>query len=202
MEPPGDERCRRHVEDTARESHLVARARGGDDAAYGELVRMHEEIAFRAAFLVLGHAAEAEDAAQEAFLKAHRSLSRFRPEAPFRPWLVKIVANTARNRRRSSRRRAGAQLRLQARDGMDATEPSAESVAMAADRRRRLFEAVNALSPEDRLVISGRYFLDLAEGELAALAGVARGTVKSRLSRARKRLSDRLGRDAGGWTDD
>src|SRR5918997_1815201 len=161
MEPAGGERRRRSVEESARESHLIARARGGDDAAYGELVRMHEELAFRAAFLVVGNASEAEDAAQEGFLKAHRSMSRFRPDAPFRPWLLTIVANTARNRRRSARRREGAQLRLQAREDVDAAEPSAETVALAADRRRRLFDAVNALSPEDRLLISGRYFLDL-----------------------------------------
>jgi RNA polymerase sigma-70 factor (ECF subfamily) len=190
------------VEEAARDSHLVARARAGDTAAYGELVRTYQELAFRAAFVVLGHAAEAEDAAQEAFVKAHRALDRFRSDAPFRPWLMTIVANTARNRRRSALRRQGAQLRLEAQGGVGASEPSAEAVVLSADRRRRLLEAVNGLSPEDRLMIAGRYFLDLAEAELASLAGVAAGTVKSRLSRARQRLSQRLQAEPGGWIDD
>ena len=201
-EPLGRERGKESVENTARDSHLVARARVGDATAYGELVRLHEEVAFRAAFLILGHAADAEDAAQEAFVKAHRSLTRFRPDAPFRPWLLTIVANTARNRRRSVRRRSRAHLRLEADERTRASEPSAETVVLTADRRRRLLEAVDALSAEDRLMITGRYFLDLAESELAALAGVPAGTVKSRLSRARKRLSERLQAEAGGWIND
>src|ERR671910_1217421 len=88
------------------ESELVERARAGDPGAYAALVRGHEEIAFRTAYLICGNAADAEDAAQEAFVKAHRALGRFRAGEPVRPWLLTIVANEARNRRRSAGPRA------------------------------------------------------------------------------------------------
>ena len=74
----------------------------------------HAEVAFRTAYLVVADAAEAEDAAQEAFVKAYRALDRFEEGAPFRPWLLRIVGNTARNRRRARGRRLGLQLRAEA----------------------------------------------------------------------------------------
>ena len=83
------------------EHELVERARRGDANAFGELVREHEEIAFRTAVLITGSAAEAEEAAQEGFVKAYRGLRGFRAGEPLRPWLLTIVANEARNRRRS-----------------------------------------------------------------------------------------------------
>src|SRR2546430_16292059 len=93
------------------ESHRVERARRGDHEAYSELVHAYQGIAFRTAYLIAGGAAEAEDAAQEGFVKAWRALGRFRQGAPFRPWLLRIVANEAHNRRRSAGRRAQLALR-------------------------------------------------------------------------------------------
>ena len=169
-------------------------------AGFEGLVAAYQEIAFRTAYLVLGDAAEAEDATQEAFVKAHRALDRFHEGAAFRPWLLRIVANTARNRRRSAGRRHGLQLRAEAATPGDAAAPSAEAAALVSERRQALLAAINALSPDDRVVIGARYFLDLPEAEIAALAGVAPGTVKSRLSRARSRLARALG-DRAGWFD-
>ncbi len=183
------------------EADLVARARRGDQAAYGDLVATHQEMAFRVAFLVLGDAAEAQDAAQEAFVKAYRAIDRFREGSAFRPWLLRIVSNAARNRRRAAGRRRGLQLRAEAATPRDATVPSAEATVLRDERRRTLLAAINALSPDDRLVIGARYFLDLPEAEIAVLAGVAPGTVKSRLSRARARLAQALGGDRSGWLD-
>ena len=85
------------------EDELVERARGGDAAAFAALVRDHEEIAFRTAYLITRNAADAEDAAQVGLTKAWRALPRFRRGAPLRPWLLAIVANEARNRRRGPR---------------------------------------------------------------------------------------------------
>ena len=93
------------------DSELVARAQRGDGDAYEELVRMHQGIAFRTALLITGTTGEAEEAAQDAFVKGFRALGRFRPELPFRPWLLTIVANEARNRRRSAGRRQALELR-------------------------------------------------------------------------------------------
>jgi RNA polymerase sigma factor (sigma-70 family) len=195
-------RGREGVEDRPPDEHeLVARARRGDDVAFGALVDAFAEVAFRTAYLVLGNAAEAEDAAQEGFVRAHRALGRFRDGEPFRPWLLRIVANAARNRRRAGGRRAGLQLRAEAASPRDVREPSPEVALLRDERRRSLLEAVNALPSDDRLVIGARYFLDLPEAEIAALAGVRPGTVKSRLFRARARLARALG-DRSEWLDD
>jgi RNA polymerase sigma-70 factor (ECF subfamily) len=183
------------------EAELVSRARRGDAAAFGELVAAHQEIAFRAAYLILGDAAEAEDAAQEGFVKAYRALDRFRDGAPLRPWLLTIIGNTARNRRRSARRRGGLELRVATDRTGVTTAPSAEAVVLDAERRRELLAAVDGLSPDDRLVIGARYFLELSEAEIAAIAGVAPGTVKSRLHRARGRLASALSERTEDWSD-
>lgn len=203
MEPTEAERGSQVVEDRPpSEAELVSRARRGDTEAFGRLVTTYQDIAFRTAYLVTGEAAEAQDATQEAFVKAYGALGRFREGLPFRPWLLRIVANAARNRRRSAGRRYGLQLRAEAAAPRDAASPSAESAALATERHQRLLAAVNGLSADDRLVIGARYFLDLPEADIAALAGVAPGTVKSRLSRARARLATALGGDAAGWLDD
>ena len=93
------------------EEELVERARRGDGAAFGALVRDEEEIAFRTAYLITRNAADAEDAAQAALVKAFYALPRFRRGAPLRPWLLAIVANEARNRRRGGGRREALALR-------------------------------------------------------------------------------------------
>jgi RNA polymerase sigma-70 factor (ECF subfamily) len=175
------------------ESELLERARRGEERAYEELVRTHQGIAFRTAYLVTGSAAEAEDAAQEAFVKAFRALGRFRSGAPFRPWLLRIVANEARNRRRSVGRRAALALRAAGEDPSGGAAPSPEGELLAGEDRTALLDAINTLREEDRLVIACRYFLDLSEEETAAALGVRRGTVKSRTSRALERLRAHLG---------
>jgi RNA polymerase sigma factor (sigma-70 family) len=155
-------------------------------------VLRYQDIAARTAYVVLGSAAEAEDAAQEGFVKAYYALSRFRAGAPFRPWLLQIVANEARNRRKSAARRQNLVLRVAVLDGASGHEPSPEASALANERQQVLLDAVSALREDDRLVIACRYFLDLSEAETAATLGWPRGTVKSRLSRAIGRLRQRL----------
>jgi len=160
-------------------------------------VREYESLAFRAAFVITGDAAEAEDAAQDAFVKAYRSLKRFRPGAPFRPWLMTIVANEARNRRKAAGRRAS--LALRAADEMEKEDPiSPEASVVAEERRSELMKELEGLREEDRVVISCRYFLGLSEAETAAALGCAKGTVKSRTSRALGRLRERMVKDDAG----
>jgi RNA polymerase sigma-70 factor (ECF subfamily) len=173
------------------ESLLVSRAQAGDAGAFGALVAAHQQLAFRVAYLIVGDAAEAEDAVQEAFVKAYHALDRFRPAEPFRPWLLRIAANTARNRRRTAARQEALRLRAAGRMG-ETIEPSAEASVLGNERRRELLTAINELPTADRVVIAARYFLDLTEAEIAGVAGVARGTVKSRLFRARARLQQVL----------
>ena len=178
------------------ENELVERARAGDAGAFAALVRGHEEIAFRTAYLITGNAADAEDAAQEAFVKAHRALRRFRAGEPLRPWLLTIVANEARNRRRSAgqARRAGAARRGRGAPAGEAA-PSPEAALLAGERRAALLGALGRLRDDDRLVIGCRYLLDLSEAETAAALRLRPGTVKSRLSRSLERLRAELGDD-------
>jgi RNA polymerase sigma factor (sigma-70 family) len=179
------------------EPNLIARARSGDEEAYAALVTRHSDLAFRVAYLVTGSAADAEEATQDAFLAAYRALSRFHGDAPLRPWLLRIVANTARNRRRASRRRADLELRVVDEFRRGDTGPSAEAVVEAAEERAALLHAVNSLDDSDRRIIACRFFLDLDVAESAAVLGCAEGTVKSRLSRAVQRLRDRMTLPAG-----
>jgi RNA polymerase sigma factor (sigma-70 family) len=188
--PGGERGVERSVEGRppAADSELVARAKRGDVQAYEQIMREHQGIAFRTAYLVTGNAADAEDATQEAFFKAYRALGRFRTGAPFRPWLLEIVANEARNRRRSAGRRAAVDLRVATEAPPGDAAPSPEGALLDAERRETLLAALAGLREEERLVIACRYFLDLSEAETAAAAGIRRGTVKSRLSRALERL--------------
>ena len=179
------------------DAELIERARAGEVMAYEELVRRHQDVAVRTAY-VIAPDSDAEDAAQEAFVKAYAALGRFHAGAPFRPWLLRIVANEARNRRRSAGRRTGLALRAAEDRRPGDAAPSPESAVLAHETRATLLGAVNRLRPEDREVIGARYFLDLSEAETAETLGIARGTVKSRLSRALGRLRTELARDEGG----
>ena len=174
------------------ERRLIAAAKAGDREAYGRLLERHQAVAFRAAYMVTGSAAEADDATQDACVKAWLALGRFRADAPFRPWLVRIVLNEARNRRRGAGRRAGLTLRLRDEQQSPPVAASAESEALAREERALLVAAVGRLREDDQLVIAARYFLSLSESEAAVALSIRRGTVKSRLSRALERLRSEL----------
>jgi RNA polymerase sigma factor (sigma-70 family) len=187
-------------DDGRRDADDIDCARKGDVMAYEDLVRRYQAVAIRTAHLFAPDG-DAEDAVQDAFVKAHAALGRFRAGSPFRPWLLQIVANEARNRRRSAGRRTGLALRSAEDRRPDDAAPSPESAVLADEQRRWLLAGVNGLRQEDREVIAARYFLELSEAEAAEVLGVPRGTVKSRLSRALERLrqqlavSDRRGSD-------
>ncbi len=152
----------------------------------------YREVVFRTAYLILGEAAEAEDATQDAFVKAYYALPRFRVGAPVRPWLLQIAANEARNRRKAAGRRARLALRVGADQPPADGAAWPEAAALAAEQRRALLDALVRLRAEDRLAIAYRYFIGLSEAEMAAALGCAPGTVKSRLSRALRRLRETL----------
>ena len=178
------------------EAGLVERARRGDLDAWETLVRTHQGIAFRTAYLLAGNAADAEEAAQDGFVKAYRALGRFRRGAPLRPWLLRIVGNEARNRRRSAARRERLTLRAATQDRPGDAVPSPEAAHHARESHERLLAAVGRLSDEHRDAVACRYFLELSEEETAAALGIRKGTVKSRLSRALERLRETLEEEA------
>ncbi len=173
------------------ESELIELARRGDLRAWETIVRAYQGIGFRTAYLLCGSSADAEEAVQDAFVKAHRALGRFRRGAPLKPWVLQIVANEARNRRRAAGRREALALRAAADRPGDAV-PSPEAALLAGESRERLLAAVERLSDEHRDAVACRYLLELSEEETAAALGIRRGTVKSRLARALDRLRDEL----------
>jgi len=177
------------------ESELIERAQRGDLVAYGDLVRAYQDVAVRTAYLACGDAAEAEDAVQEALIKAHRALGRFRAGAPFRPWLLQIVANEARNRRRAAGRRASLWARAAQEDVSGGAAPPPESTVVDAERREELLAALGRLREDDRAVLGCRFLIGLSEHETAAALGLRLGTVKSRTARALGRLRAAVGEE-------
>jgi RNA polymerase sigma-70 factor (ECF subfamily) len=174
---------------------LVDRARNGDVNAYEALVQQYQQLAFRVAYQVTGDAADAEDAAQEAFVNAYYALGRFRPGAPFKPWLCRIVANEARNRRMAAHRRTALAERAHWAQASGEAAPSPEAAAVADEFRATLVKTLGQLRDEDRLILSYRLFFDFSEADMAEALKVPKGTVKSRLSRALARLRAALPAD-------
>ena len=185
------------------DAELIELARDGDVRAYGDLVERYREVAFRTAYLIVRNAADAEEAAQDAFVKAYYALDRFRTTEPFRPWILRIVSNEARNARRSTGRRERLAIRSVERRGPGDAAPSSDAAAIANETRAVLLAALEMLPERDRMVIGYRYLLDLSEAETAVALGVRPGTVKSRLSRALARLREALpaGLELGDPTD-
>jgi len=176
------------------EREWIDRARRGDETAWEGLLAENQAPAFRLAYLLLGNADDAEDVTQEAFVRAFRALHRFEAGRPFRPWLLRITANLARNRRRSAGRYLAALERL-FRAEPDGRPTSGGLDLEQKEEARALWQAVERLKAADREVIYLRYFLDLPVDETAAVLQVAPGTVKSRLHRAMGRLRDVVERD-------
>jgi RNA polymerase sigma-70 factor (ECF subfamily) len=165
---------------------LVQRVRDGDDSAWEKLVQAHQQPVFRLSYLLLGDAADAEDNAQETFLRAWRALDRFDTSRSLRPWLLSIAANLARNRRRSIGRYFGAVQRLWQSDPRHPT--TVEEHTQQRSQSESLWQAVQRLQPDHQQVIYLRYFLEMSVEDTAETLGTTPGTVKSRLHRAIERL--------------
>ncbi len=172
------------------EAALVARAAAGDGEAYAELVRPHERVAYRVAVAITGWGADAQEAVQNAHVKAYRSLGRFRRGAAFRPWLLRIVVNEAHNVRRSERRHLRLAVRAAEREAPAGA--SADEAVATREEVETVLHALRQLSEADRLVVALRYFAELPDREAAALAGTTPGTYRVRLLRARRRLKELL----------
>ncbi|MFG2475242.1 RNA polymerase sigma factor [Streptomyces fagopyri] len=169
---------------------MIARVRAGEPEAYAQLVRAHTGIAIRAA-RALGAGADAEDVVQQAFLKAYCALGRFRDGAAFKPWLLSIVANETRNTVRTAARQrtlAGREAAFAEADPLIPESVDPAAAALGAERRTALLAALDQLSEEHRLVVTYRYLLEMDESETAQALGWPRGTVKSRLNRALRKL--------------
>jgi RNA polymerase sigma factor (sigma-70 family) len=180
--------------DRSSDTELVIAARQGDVDAFAVLVDRYRLPALRLAYGIAGD--EAEDAVQDAFVKMFRALAKFRADAAFRPWLFTIVANEARNRRRSISRRTKLELRVSGQPQFDGSAGvAADDIAARRDQRQHLVDAVAALPDRYREVVALRFFGGLSEIETAAVLSCPVGTAKSRLSRALSLLRVTLGEE-------
>ncbi len=169
---------------------LVQRARAGDERAFTQLVRDHETDARRLAAFLCGTTEEANDVTQDAFLTAYLRLGGLTDDGAFRPWLMRIVANSAKNVRRS----AGRRRRRELRDAAFARPAPvlADDAAIDAVEADALWSALGALGERERSVLALRYAAGLTEAETAEALGVPAGTVKSRAARAIERLREQM----------
>lgn len=180
----------------AEERETIRRARSGDPAAREALAVAHRRAAFLLALQLLGNREDALDAAQDSMLRFFTTLHRFRPDQPVRPWLFSIVRNRCRDLQRRGRVRRSEPLEPEPDrwrpELVDAgADPHRE--AERAELRRRVFAALGTLTPEQREILVLRDYQDLSYEEIATVLRIPKGTVMSRLHRARKALAAGLG---------
>lgn len=178
----------------AEEQDLALACQRGDVDAFARLVRLHQDIALRTAYLLTNDREGAEDVAQTAFLQAFRQIGRYDPARPFRPWLLGIVANEARMYRRGRARRPAERLD----EAVPAVGELTVDQAVRADEWARVRAALATLDEPQRTATVLHYFNDLSIDEIAAVQGCRPGTVKSRLFAARQRLRAILAAALGG----
>ncbi len=173
----------------------VARARAGDTAAFAALVRRHQDRVFGFILRMLDARDEAMELTQDVFVKAWQALPGWRPEARFSTWLLQIARNAALDQLRRRRLIQFAPLD----DGMDVADTAPGPEARYASRQRQalLENALQQIAAEHREILLLREVEDLSYGELAAVLGIAEGTVKSRLARARAALLQHFRPHAG-----
>ena len=174
------------------ESTLVRHAANGDTAAWEPLMLAHQQAVFRFAYLLLGDPDDAEDIAQETFLRAWKYLRRFDPSRPLRPWLLSIASNLASNKRRSAGRYLAALTRAFRNEPPPANIEERSAQHIESDT---LWQAVKTLDFTDQQIIYLRYFLELPVSETAQALDIAEGTVKSRLNRALEKLRQIIKQD-------
>ena len=173
---------------------LVRRVQGGELDAFEELVRAHEKTVYNLALRMTGNPQDAEDMAQEAFLKAYRSLPEFRGESKFSVWLYRIVSNVCLDHLRKQSRRPSSSLTMEDDDGeeqqYDVPDESASPEKLLEQKltREAVQRGLNQLPDEQRQILLLRELRGLSYEEIGEALGLEAGTVKSRIFRARKRL--------------
>jgi RNA polymerase sigma-70 factor (ECF subfamily) len=180
-----------------RDERLAARAAGGDRRAFEALVTRHRQAVYRLCWSATGNHADADDAAQETFLRVFRALPSYNPDRPFGPWLRKIAWNCGLSVRRDGQAGVPQVSGEELPDPVDPAE-GPEATASGNEESRRIAAAIAGLPAELRAVLLLRAVEGLSYAEIADAAGIPAGTVMSRLSRARDRLLVALGARARG----
>lgn len=175
------------------DSQWLRQCREGDPLAIERLVNTHQSEVYRLALSILDDPNEAEDAVQEVFVSALRSLDSFRGDSSFKTWLFRVAINVCRSRYRRDQSRGRLRQVLQSLFRSDQPGPESEAIRHEADSA--LWQAVRALDEKHRIPIILRYYHDLPVAEIAEMLGIPVGTVHSRLNHARERLRTRLKED-------
>lgn len=175
------------------EAALVVAAQGGDRAAFGRLVKLYQRAVYRVAYGITRNASDADDLAQETFVRAYQAIGRFRVGEPLHPWLARIAVNLAFSLHRQRKRRPEIALEplVEAGHEFAGSDDPAENVARN-ERDRHLNAAFEDLSEEHRTILVLRVVEGMAYDEIARTLRLPAGTVMSRLSRARAELKARL----------
>ena len=194
-------------ERVADESESIRQARLGDPAAFDHLVQIYQTPVYNLAYRMLGNAAEAEDAAQETFIRAYTHLSRYDPQRPFRTWLLSIASHYCIDRLRRQRvdwlpledeiapaGRAEPESRVTA-----PAPPDPHLVAVQREREVVIQRLLATLPPEDRSAVVLCYWYDYSYEEIADTLGLSVSAVKSRLSRARRALAEKMTQEQGSY---
>jgi len=180
--------------DEASDRLLVQRTRGGDVDAFGELVRRYQSSVYGVCYRLLGDSAEAEDLAQEAFLRAFRRLGTYDEARPFGPWVRRVAANLALNALEQRRPQT-----LEWDDEVDQIRGDPLEMPEAAGERAEMAERVRAgllrLPDHYRAVIELRHYQDMSYDEMASALGIGVGDVRTRLFRARRLMAKWLSAD-------
>ncbi len=184
---------RTHSEDASEDAELLVAAQRGDQAAFGELVRRHQRAVYRVAYALTRNATDADDLAQETFVRAYGAIGRFRVGEPLYPWLARITTNLALSlfRRRKRRPETPLEPLVEAGQQLGVDDDPAEHVA-AKEREAHLRAAFAELKPEHQVILALRVVEEQSYEAIAATLGIPAGTVMSRLSRARAELKARL----------
>lgn len=177
---------------------LIRKVCAGDSEAFEPLVREHQGRVYAIALRMMGNEADAQDAAQEAFLKAYTSLREFRGDSRFSTWLCRLTGNVCIDALRRRSRRQESSLYVQDDEGEELAPdipdpaPTPEEQTERAETRQEVREAIAALPEGDRQVLTLRELGGLSYEEIAERLSLPPGTVKSRLNRARKKLCEML----------
>lgn len=171
------------------EARWLVRARKGDERAFARLVEAYERPVFNLCYRMLGDPNEAEDAAQETFLRAFRGLARHDPDRPFRPWLLSIASHHCIDRLRRRRLRLVSLEELHDEPQAEGA-PNPEAAAVEGEQRRRIQRMLTRLRPKERAAVVLRYWYDLSYAEIGQALSLSESAVKSRLHRARGQLAE------------
>ncbi|HEX3052607.1 MAG TPA: sigma-70 family RNA polymerase sigma factor [Aggregatilineaceae bacterium] len=175
------------------DSLWVAQTLAGDQQAFGELVHRYERDVFNLSYRMLNDRGEAEDAAQEAFLRAYANLDRYDPERPFKTWVLSIASNHCIDR---IRRRRLTWLSLEEplppHPALTSDLPGPEEAALTNERNQVVQELLGQLPADYRMAVVLRYWYDLSYAEIADMLNTTESAIKSRLFRARQALADQL----------